>query len=82
MSMEQAISKTYSSVRLFSQIFALTISNRICWIPSSVIYLVCHFLEKYLAAVVVWVMVVLDPFNSVTDPIVISSTTFKKIFKL
>ena len=73
--------KTKSKKLLFLQIFLITSSNIICWIPSGIIYIFSMFLEEYPIAMMYWVTIVVTPVNSILNPIVFVFITLKQLFK-
>ena len=62
---------------LFIQIFVVTVSNIICWIPSGIIDLVALFLKKYPINLIIWSTIAITPINSVINPIVFIVANFR-----
>ena len=60
---------------LLIQLLIITGSNILCWIPAGCIYLTFMFLEKYPIDMVIWITVLITPFNSIISPIVFILTT-------
>ena len=76
--MKTAMSMKRSIVPLLIQLITVTISNIICWIPSSIIYLTSMLIDKYPVEMLVWTVVVIVPINSIINPIVFIITTVRK----
>ena len=51
------------------QLILLSVSNIICWIPSTIIHLSSIFLERYPNELLMWTTVFAVPINSVINPI-------------
>jgi leucine-rich repeat-containing G protein-coupled receptor 8 len=60
------------------QLFILTGSNIVCWLPSSIIYLSSIFLTKYPTEMLIWTTVTIMPFNSIINPVVFLVLMIKK----
>ncbi len=76
------VSKQKGVIRIIVQLFVLTISNILSWIPSCVTYLVSMFLTEYPMEVLFWITAVVNPINSIMNPIVILVTTSRMNWKL
>ncbi len=74
-----AASKQFSNTALIVQIVVITCSNVLCWIPSSILYLVAMFMEQYPLQMMLWAVVIVYPFNSIVNPVVFIITTIRKI---
>ena len=59
-----------SYLPLYMQVFLMTSSNVLCWIPSGIIYLVTMSLDKYPINLIIWSTIAIPPINSVINPIV------------
>ena len=66
-----------SHAPLFIQIFIVTVSNVLCWIPSGIIYLVALFLKKYPVDLIIWSTIAITPINSVINPVVFIVANFR-----
>ncbi len=77
--MESAVSHKMSSVALVVQVFVLTSSNILCWIPSAVIYLLSMFVEQYPVEMVVWTTIIVTPLNSLINPLVFVVIALRKL---
>ncbi len=66
------------SKSLLAQLVCLTGSNILCWLPSSIIFLVSLYLDTYPVEMVVWVTVAIMPMNSVADPVIFLTILFKE----
>ena len=51
---------------LLLQLVLMTCCSLVCWLPTSVIYTILMFAEKYPLDIVYWTMVLLVPFNGLT----------------
>ena len=80
-SIKQFKSEKVSNKSLIAQIFTITLSNIICWVPTNVIYLMALFLTRYPTELVIWTTVAVTPLNSILNPIVFIITTIKRIIK-
>ena len=70
-------SQKKSHAPLFIQIFIVTVSNILCWIPSGTIYLVALFLKKYPVNLIIWSTIAVTPINSVINPVVFIVANFR-----
>ncbi len=64
---------------MVAQLTVASLSNILCWIPTSIIHLTSSFLERYPTEILIWTQVAVTPLNSVINPIVFIATTAKKI---
>ena len=69
----------FSDSALFIQLFTLTLSNFICWIPSNIIFISTMFLPKYPMSLVSWTVVGVLPLRSIITPSVFIVMSVKKI---
>ena len=58
-----------SNLSLLIQLFIITGSNILCWIPVGCIYLTSMFLDKYPIDMVIWTTIIVTPINSIINPI-------------
>ena len=65
-----------SHAPLFIQIFLVTVSNILCWMPSGIIYLVALFLKKYPINLIIWSTIAITSINSVINPVVFIVANF------
>ena len=56
--------------QVFIQSSLVTISNTLCWLPSSIIYCVSVILKTYPTQLLSWNAVLINPINSVINPII------------
>ena len=75
--MKESVSKKTSYVGLTVQIIVVTGSNLLCWIPSSIIYLVSNFLNNYPIEMIMWTIIAVVPINCIVNPIVFIVTTLR-----
>ncbi len=64
---------------LFIQLFLLSLSNIVCWVPTSILYKSAVFLLRYPIDLVIWATVCVTPINSVVNPVVFILTAVKKV---
>ena len=69
----------FSDSALFIQLFTLTLSNFICWIPSNIIFISTMFLPKYPMSLVTWTVLGVLPLRSIITPSVFIVMSVKKI---
>ena len=69
----------FSDSALVIQLFILTLSNFICWIPCNIIFISTMFLPKYPMSLVTWTVVVVLPLRSIITPLVFIIMSVKKI---
>ncbi len=67
---KDSVSKQQSNVPLIVQLLVVTSSNVLCWIPTATLYVVSMFLEQYPIKMIVWTIIVVNPVNSVVNPVV------------
>lgn len=67
-----------SNTPVIVQVVVVTLSNILCWIPSSVIFLTSLFLSQYPTQLIVWTTITFVPLNSFINPLVFTVTTLKK----
>ncbi len=48
------------------------LSNACCWLPSSVIHLLSTILKEYPTNLLLWNAIVVNPINSVMNPLIFS----------
>ena len=59
------------------QIFLVSGSNLICWVPSSSIFLATLFLSSYPINLLIWNTIAIVPINSIVNPIVFLVISFR-----
>lgn len=55
-------------------------TNAICWIPSSVFYLVSVFMDGFPVLVLYWMTLVILPINAMMNPIIFNCSDIKRLF--
>ena len=65
---------------LMVQLFVVTVSNLISWIPSNIIYLSCLFISRYSTDSIIWTTIAVAPINSIINPVVFIYTALKTSF--
>lgn len=68
----------FSLNSVLAQLVIVSVSNVICWCPTSILYISAMFLPRYPVHLVIWATVCVTPMNSVINPLVFMSTTWKK----
>ncbi len=63
-------SKKTSDSGTMAQLTLMSLSNLICWIPTSIIFMVSFFLSEYPVDLVIWATILLTPINSVLNPLI------------
>ena len=76
LNIRSAMKKLYSVIYIQFIVFAT--SNIICWITTGIIYITCMFLEKYSIEMVIWVVAVISPINSLINPVMFTSMVFRE----
>ena len=69
------LNKRQKSVTIHVILVGLT--NAICWIPSSIFYLVSIFDIKFPAALLYWITLVILPINALINPIIFNLSKMK-----
>ena len=72
------VSKSQSNVSLIIQLLTITVSNVICWVPSSIIFVMSMFMQTYPTEMLIWTSVAVVPINSIINPVVFIITTLRK----
>ncbi len=62
--------KPKSDRKVLVQSLLLTLSNALCWVPSSVIFTASLVMETYPTNLLMWNAVLINPLNSVINPII------------
>ena len=66
---------------LVIQLFIMTTSNFLCWIPADVIFILTMFFPKYPLNLIKWPIVSILPINSIVYPVVFSTVCIRKTMK-
>ncbi len=66
------MSNQQSNRAIILQLVLATMTNILCWIPSSIVYLIAMFLERFSMDMMIWTMIVATPLNSVINPVIFS----------
>lgn len=66
---QHTVQKTAIGKRTVVQLVTLTASNIISWVPSSVVFLVCLFMEQHPTNMLIWTIVAVVPLNSISNPV-------------
>ena len=53
---------------MFFQIFIITASNVLCWVPSGIVYYLTLVWSEYPTSMLVWTLIAVLPLNSVVNP--------------
>ncbi len=66
---------------LLVQLYLISLSNILCWIPTNIIYIVSLTMSQYPTELIIWTAAALVPLNSVINPIVFISTSVRSIHR-
>ncbi len=77
--LEGYVSKMKSNVSPITQLVCVAVSNILCWLSSSLVFLICMFTETFSTELLFWTAIVIVPINSLIIPVVFLLTTMKKI---
>ncbi len=72
-------SKCTSLVPTIVQLCVVTLSNILCWIPSSIVHILSIFLPTYPHEMLTYITIVVTPLNSILNPVVFCITSREKI---
>ena len=75
---QKQMSKKSSNVSLIMHLIIIIGSNILCWVPSSIIYTVSMFMDKYPINMIIQTTEAASPINSIINPIVFITATVKK----
>ncbi len=78
---ENSTSQKQSNIALFLQVFSITSSTTVCWIPCCVLYVWSLFSPQQVVDLVIWSTIALVPIDSMNNPIVFPLTTVRKALK-
>ncbi len=77
-SFAQSVSHKRPNTLLILQLVVITVSNILCWVPTSVMYLTSQYLDQYPTEMLIWSQIAVTPINSIVNPLVFVATTLKK----
>ncbi len=66
---------------LLIQLYLISLSNILCWIPTNIIYIVSLTISQYPTELIIWTAVALVPLNSIINPLVFISTSIRSIHR-
>ena len=69
-----------SNAQILMQIFVITLSCLLSWLPSNIVFALVTFKEKYPVELITWIIVAVMPINSLVSPVIVIVTNFKKAF--
>ena len=72
------VSKKISRAGMIIQLFVVTFSNIVCWIPANAIYLISLYKSKYSTNLLIWTAIAVTPINSMINPFLFVITTIRK----
>ena len=79
---KEAVAKQLSSkqpnLSLLIHLITISISCFICWVPSSIVYIITWIPEKYPIDIIIWTAIAITPINSIVNPLVSLIGTFSK----
>ena len=67
-----------SNAQILMQIFVITLSCLLSWLPSNIVFAVVTFKEKYPVELIIWIIVAVMPINSLVGPVIFITTNFKR----
>ena len=73
--------KYFVPTQIVVQLFVVSVSNILCWIPANCVYITAMFLSRYPVSVVMWTTVSVLPINSLVNPSVFIVAYFRKVLK-
>ena len=71
--------KYFTSTQIIVQLFIISLSNILCWIPANCVYILAMFLPRYPTSLVIWITMIVLPINSIVNPSVFIAAYFRKI---
>ncbi len=74
-------SKQQSSTPLLVQLSVIFVTNVVCWITNSIIFLCGLYLSQYPMELMTWTVVSIVPLNSLVNPLVFIFTTTRKLLR-
>ena len=77
-SLKGNVSKKISRVGMIIQLFVVTFSNIVCWIPTNAIYLISLYKSKYSTNLLIWTAIAVTPINSMINPFLFIITTIRR----
>ena len=67
----EAISQNTSlNSKVISQSLLVTITNAICWLPSSAVFIISLVMDTYPIELLLWNIILINPINSVIKPFI------------
>ena len=73
--------KYFVPTQIVVQLFVVSVSNILCWIPANCVYITAMFLSRYPVSVAMWTTVSVLPINSLVNPSVFIVAYFRKVLK-
>lgn len=74
----QSTAKKRSNVLMVIQLISVTVSNILCWIPSSTVSVVATFMNQYPVKMITWTTITVVPINSVINPTIFVAVSLRK----
>ncbi len=76
---EKYSQKRQSRKSIYVQIFMLTGTNILCWIPVNIIFILLMLSEQFSLKLLIWAIVVMVPINSIVNPTIFLVKTFRVV---
>ena len=70
--------KLNADFSLLSQLLVSSLSNILCWFPMNVLYIALMFFPLYSINIIIWLLVIVLPLNSIISPLINNLKTLKK----
>ena len=67
--------------QILMQIIVITVSCLLSWLPSSIVFVVMMFKQKYPIEIIILIIVCVVPINSVVGPVIFIATNLKSFLK-
>ena len=68
----------YLGKNVMVQSLLITVTNALCWLPSSIIYIISIAMETYPISLLLWNAFLINPLNSLMNPIIFCFIPFVK----
>ena len=76
--LKSSVHQKQNITSLITQMSIMTVSKTLYWIPSSIIFLICLFTEKFSIIMITWVVIAVTSIHPVTNSFLFIITTARK----